>query len=304
MLYQNIIFIGIAFSTTIQAAVTFYGSSLDKGDYVTCQFKEVADEYVSAYLDLFYPGQIVDGSNDFAFEEPMTCGYGLSHNVQKTCQDMGGSATCIPVQEKICLNIFSNPILCLSKPSAKRSILHQPIGRQLKAPIEKPDSELELDKRRSVGHALERRDGAKCNEWTFQCRNEYQSMSSYCSSGYILEEFPVKGTTGDIWCSKACTEEEQVACKSQACTVAARYCETDKGKEACHKALLDCPSYQIKMDQSICSLESLGNFGKTFENLKLKGLTFKDGYCSLSKADLEKVRDSFTRFAFGKGFRR
>jgi hypothetical protein len=34
MLYQNIIFTGFALSTTVQAAVNFYGPDRDQGDYV------------------------------------------------------------------------------------------------------------------------------------------------------------------------------------------------------------------------------------------------------------------------------
>jgi hypothetical protein len=285
MLYQNIIFTGFALSTTVQAAVNFYGPDRDQGDYVTCQFKDVPDEDVSAFPDFFYPAQIIDGSNDFAFEKPVECSKGALHDAEEACQDAGGDTTCIPFRKKICLGVFGASVLCLSQPSAKRSVLHRSIGRQSTAPVKKSDSELESDERRSVGYALERRDGAKCDRYTFAFRNEYQSTSGYCSSGYTVETFEVQGSTGDTWCSKPCTDQEVTKCKTKACVLAKEDCETNKGTTSCEKALLECASHQIKMDQSICNLDHLGSYGMECTRSGRKGVTYKDGHSSLIIAD-------------------
>jgi hypothetical protein len=294
MLYQNIIFTGFALTTTVQAAVNFYGPDRDQGDYVTCQFKDFLDEDVSAFLELFYPAQMIDDSNDFVFEEPLTCAHLLSHDIQATCQDAGGNTTCIPFRKKICLDLSGRPTLCLSLPSAKRSVLHRSIGRRTTAPVKKPDSELEYNRRRSVGHALERRDGAKCNDFSNECRNEYQSTNGYCKSGYIHQTFDVDGSTGDVWRSKECTAEEEATCDSQAYTSAKQDCETNNNVNSCRKALLNCHSNQVKIDQSLCNLGNLGFYGDVCKSLELKGVMYKDGYCSIIEADDIKVRAYIT----------
>jgi hypothetical protein len=290
MFYRNIIFTGIALAATAQAAVNFYGPDRDQGDYVTCQFKDVPDEDTSAFLELFYPAQMINGSNDFAFEEPLTCAHLLSHDIQATCQDAAGDTTCIPFRKKICLDLFGRPTLCLSLPSAKRSVLHPSIGRRSTAPVKKPDSELESDKRRSVGHALERRDGAKCNGFSNECRNEYQSTSGYCSPGYIDQAYEVQGSTGDVWCAKECTAEEEATCHIQACTSSKQDCETNHSANSCRKALLNCHSKRVKMDQSLCNLANLGLYGDISRVLNLKGVMYKDGYCNVIEADDIKVQ--------------
>jgi hypothetical protein len=292
MLYQNIILTGFALSTTVQAAINFYGPDRDNGDYVSCQFKDVLDEHVSVFLEFFYPEQIIDGSNDFAFDEPVECDQGVLHDAQGTCLDSGGDATCIPKQN--CL--LSLLILCFSKRSAKRSVLHRSIGRQSTAPVEKRESGLEFDQHRSAGHTFERRDSAKCRVSSFECKNEYQSTSGRCSSGYTTTTFDVKGSTGDIWCSKPCTDEERTNCKSQACAVPRQDCEANNTVKSCRKAVFVCPAGPIKMDESICNLDTLGILGGICRSRKLKEVVYENGHCSIIAADILKARAVFAAY--------
>jgi hypothetical protein len=294
MLYQNIIFTGFALSTTVQAAINFYGPDREKGDKVTCEFKDIEDEYASGYLDFFYPEQIIDGSDNFAFDEPVQCGKGALHDAEQTCQHLGGETTCIPKQT--CLLGIPIPIFCFSKSSARRSVLYQSIGRRFPAPINKPDSELDFDKRGSIGQALERRDGAECNKLNSQCNNQYPKTKEPCRSGFTEEAFPVEGKPDDLWCSKPCTDEETTNCKNQACAMPKEVYGNTNRVKSCQKALFVCPPGPIKMDKSICNLGKLGVFGRVCKEAKLTGVVYQNGACSIIEADFKKAMATLGQF--------
>lgn len=261
MLLRQTILAGICLSSTVQAAVKIYGSLRSGGDYVTCQSKTIKDYDISSALAIFFPGEIIDGSNDLAFREPLACGDEASHIAEFVCQQLHDDmkATCIP--KKHCIL----GIICLSPPQAKK---------------------------RSIPSNKSKRDGqAKCNEWTNECRNEYQSTSAFCPSGYRKEVFDVGGgNTADVWCSKPCTPAERATCRDKSCTNPKSKCEGGDSRY-CTEALFHCygsSAPSIKMSRNQCSVNHLQHFG---QDCKLTGFTclkYVDGRCEIIAQDFER----------------
>lgn len=256
MSLKHLLFVGAYVVASAHAAVNFYGSERPDGDYVTCEVPDVSDEDVSAALGiLYFPGEVVLDSNDLQFEEPLFCGDLASVAVDFACYDLGGESDCIPAQ---------------------------PDGN---ADADSDGTETNADDKiseRSLAH-LEKRAGAACDPCTLECKNQYRSTTAFCASDYEKETVPVQGTTGDIWCVKACTDEEAKVCQNQECPKGKEQCEKFGYSNDCAKALAKCTGLPVKMPEAVCTTKYMARLFDNFcKNKDPACVAYADGTCTLN----------------------
>jgi hypothetical protein len=271
MLFQNHLIISAYAIATTNAAVKFYGSERPEGDYVTCTVTNVTDDYVSAGLGmLYFPGEVVPESTDLQFDEPLVCGDFASVAVEFACSDLGGNATCITTHT--------------AEDAEDGADVEDDTVTEDDTATKDDTAEKDADtvSKRSPTQ-LEKRSGAACNQWTSQCRNEYQSTSGWCGSGYKTEYYDVKGYSTDIWCTKPCTDEEVEVCQGQVCTKGKAYCEKGGYADDCAKALATCPGSPVKMPEDYCTAKYMTpSFYEFCDGRKPACVVYKDGVCTLN----------------------
>lgn len=200
--------------------------------------------HLSLIFSTLYPGQVMQNSTNFQFNNPIVCGDEATLSVGFNCNDLGANSTCIP--------------------------------------------SLRTTKRFQQSPPTKRDGGVQCDQYNGQCRNQYQSTTSFCSSGYKKEAFHVSGYTADILCTKPCTEKEAQSCRNTVCTRSRGICERPgNGLRICIEALIECrDGVPIKMDESQCMTKWLKNGNDEGFPAFCKGrespcLEYKDGACRL-----------------------
>lgn len=186
----------------------------------------------------------------------LSCGDEASLSIEFNCNDLGAHSICIP----------------------KNSTATASRVRRV---------------RRSSPSNSKRDGGAKCDSYSGQCRNQYQSSSGYCSDGYEKEHFGVSGYTQDTWCVKPCTEKEASACHTSVCNRVRPQCEGRyTSSDTCMEALVECRGNPVKVKQEWCKPEFFGFyggsiFGGTFDDFckqqKSNCLEYANGACRLDK---------------------
>jgi hypothetical protein len=142
--------------------VDFYSSKYPKAAYVIYQVVGVADADLPGVLQIFYPGQIIEGSNDLTFQEEVACDESeVSREVEFICQHLSGNSTCFPEEDGVCIGP-----LCI---------------------------DLDLSKRSAEKHLLETATGLSCDLWTNKCKSQYQSQSGSCTGDYQYRYYDVPG---------------------------------------------------------------------------------------------------------------
>ncbi|KAL4794808.1 hypothetical protein BDV19DRAFT_389944 [Aspergillus venezuelensis] len=211
----------LCLAATSKAALSFYGSEGPSSDHVTCTTNNATvDNALVGLLATYYPGEAVTNASRFRFPVPMICGEDLPLSIALNCQDYNATASCIPGN--------------MTTPNtAKRHL-----------PTSKP---------------LMKRAEAKCDQYTGECRNEYQSTTGFCSSGYKKQVYNVPGYTADIWCSKLCTTEEFRRCPNVVCQKYQPRCEQNPTKFTCENALIMCKGSPVKTPQELCSATAFPN---------------------------------------------
>jgi hypothetical protein len=255
--------------TSAYAAVNFYGSQRPSGDYVTCSVANVTDDIVSAALSTHFTGEIVANSTDLEFfDEELVCGDFASVAVEFVCHDLGGNSTCIPSHNDT-----------------------------------NSDTNSTATSKRSASLLQKRASGAQCNEFTLECRNQYQSTTGYCPSDYNKETFAVQGYLSDVWCTKPCTADEEKTCTDQECGKARADCDKTVSEHYCTSALVKCKGTAVKLRESLCIPQLLGSAFRVYcKSEKLAGVEYKDGACTLIAADwdgyVKDIEESLAQ-AFG-----
>ncbi|KAJ5910171.1 hypothetical protein N7504_004814 [Penicillium tannophilum] len=150
--------------------------------------------------------------------------------------------------------------------------------------------------------SLKARDrGPRCDEYTGQCRNEYQSTSGFCTGDYKREAYIVKGYSSDIRCSKPCTQEEKSTCLKARCTAARRKCgERGSSLSTCIDALVECRDGDpVKMDASRCKADYItgGLFKLWCDDEGVNSPRYENGACSIDESTWEKYSSWVTLLA-------
>jgi hypothetical protein len=278
MSLKHLLFIGAYALASTNAAVNFYGSERPDGDYVTCEVPDVSDDEVSAALGmLYFPSEIVPGSNDLQFNETLICGDLASLTVEFVCYDFGGDSTCVPTHDNTDTDADTDA--------------DSDADAGVDADSDTDESNTDAVSRRSLAH-LEKRAGAACNEWSSECRNQYQSTTGGCASGYQKELYEVQGFSADVWCTKACTDEEEKVCQDQKCPKSKQDCDKYGSFNACIEALTKCAGSPVTMSEDYCKVKY---FSPYFENLcRDKGhacVTYQNGACTLNATDYREFVD-------------
>ena len=122
-----------------------------------------------------------------------------------------------------------------------------------------------------------------CEGLTSLCKNQYQSTTGWCASGYTKEVYSVQGYTADFWCTKRCTDDERKACKDQEGLKAKQKCEQTGASEYCAAALLLFRGSAIKMPEEACNTGNLPFFFERFcQGKEPACLTYENGACTLN----------------------
>lgn len=269
MLLKTALFISACTIATTTAAVKFYGSERPDGDYVTCEVPDVSDEDVSSALSIFYfSGEVVPDSTDLKFDEKLICGDFSSVAVEFACHDLGGESICIPTETEQDDDDAAD------------------------------DTDTEKVSRRSLT-PLTKRAGAACDEYTLECKNQYQSASGACSGDYTKETFELSGYTPDTWCTKPCTKEEKKVCDDQVCGKGKEQCEKFGYVNDCAKAMVKCAGSPVKMPEKSCTTKYLApGFGKYCTKKKKTCVAYEEGSCQLD-ADAYKAYADILMEGFG-----
>jgi hypothetical protein len=262
MVLKNSLLSVLSLAAAAQAAVTFYGSKGAQGDIVKCADKNITDDRLSLIFGTIYPGYFLGNTSDFQFDDPMTCGSSDAvMSIEFNCEDLGAKTTCIP---------------------HNRTTKHSGQSRSMNT-IKRDDSSV------------------KCDQYSGQCKDQYQSSGSSCQSGYSREFVETSGYSASVWCTKKCTEDQAINCSNTACTEAKNFCEKAKSIDACTSAIVKCRGGSpVKMSQDRCNEEYLNRGGDLAHFCKthnMKCLEYKDGACSLDAstwdAYLKNVEQSY-----------
>lgn len=124
----------------------------------------------------------------------------------------------------------------------------------------------------------------KCDIYTGRCTDEYQSGTAGCASGYFREAFQHSGGAIDVWCTKACSDEETSNCTTIKCKELKTPCEQTASDKDCVAALIECKGTPVKTTETFCSLDGLPDsteFAAFCRQKILKCVEYKDGQCTL-----------------------
>jgi len=200
----------------------------------------------------------------------LVCGDLASVTAEFACNDLGGDSTCVPTHSA-------------DTDSGTAGADSDATGEDARA-----------GSKRSL-MSLKKRAEAACDEWTLECKNQYQSTTGWCESDYTAQYYDVQGYAKDVWCVKPCTDKEIKACSNQACPKAKKQCEESGLLRDCGDALTKCAGSPVKVPENSCNIKWLPrNFAQWCAKKNPACMEYKNGACTLNggqyKAYEEKAK--------------